>query len=217
MSTSHTSSAAVSHVGAVGGSGVPEPTTAPSGVELTKPAEFETDEHSLGCGLRAIVAVTILSVMLAGRELSVAFALLSKRGRGSFYPLFLATYLPTVDRKTADRWRAAYECFRPLLPLDDDRTECPEIEKIRLTALYRLCKGDATESQRKAALVLAEQGVTVTEKMAASLVKGDDTAAHAPRRRKRTIELDNGTVEVRVDGDDVATALRKALAACEAI
>jgi len=186
---------------------------APEALDRHKPAEFEIDEHSLGCGIRRMAALTILSVLVIGRELVCAFQLLSKRGRGSLYPVFLATYLPTVDRKTADRWRAAYECFRELIPLDEDRTECPEIEKIRLTALYRLCKGDATESQRKAALALAEQGVTVTEKMAASLVKGDGAAAHAPRRRKRTIQIPNGVIEVRVSDDNVIAALENALAA----
>lgn len=186
---------------------------APEALERHKPAEFEIDEHSLGCGIRRMAALTILSVLVIGRELVCAFQLLSKRGRGSLYPVFLATYLPTVDRKTADRWRAAYECFRALIPLDEDRTECPEIEKIRLTALYRLCKGDATESQRKAALALAEQGVTVTEKMAASLVKGDGAAAHAPRRRKRTIQIPNGVIEVRVSDDNVIAALHNAIAA----
>jgi hypothetical protein len=182
-------------------------------LEHDKPVQFEVDEHSLGCGIRKMVALTILSVLVIGRELVCAFQLLSKRGRGSLFPVFLATYLPTIDRKTADRWRAAYECFRELIPLDDDQTECPEIEKIRLTALYRLSKTDVTNSQRKAALALAGQGVIVTEKIAVSLVKGDNAARHSPQRRKRTIQIPNGVIEIRVTDDDVLAALQNAIAA----
>jgi hypothetical protein len=180
---------------------------------LKQPTEFRDDEHSIGCVVKGMLAQSIWGLLLLGRELSVAFELLSKRGRGSLYPLFLSTYLPTIDRKTADRWRTAYACFKKLLPIDEDRTDCPEIERFRLTAIYRLCRSDASESHRKAALALANQGVVVSENMAASLVKGDAAKSAAPRLRKHTIELANGAVEIRVDDDDVATALRSALAA----
>lgn len=193
----------------------PDPANA-SRSALAQPLEFRDDEHSLGCVVNDMLAQSILSLLLLGRELSVAFELLSKRSRDSLYPLFLSTYLPTVDRKTADRWRAAYARFRTLLPIDGDRTDCPELaalERFRLTAIYRLCRSDASDAHRKAALALADQGVTVSEQMAASLVKGDAAKPAALRRRKRTIQLDNGTVEIRVlDGDDAA-ALRNALAA----
>lgn len=182
-------------------------------VTLERLAEFHDDEHSLGCVVKGMLAQSIWGLLLLGRELSVAFELLSKRGRGSLYPLFLSTYLPTIDRKTADRWRTAYACFKTLLPIDEDGTICPEIERFRLTAIYRLCRSDAAEAHRKAALAMANQGVVVSENMAASLVKGDAAKSAAPRLRKHTIELANGAVEVRVSDDDVAAALRSALAA----
>ncbi len=180
---------------------------------VAKPNEFLDDEHSLGCEIRRIVSLTIIAILLIGRELSVAFDLFSKRGRGSLYPLFLATYLPTVDRKTADRWRLAYSCFRTLVSLDDNRTQCPEMEKIRLTAVYRLCRGDATPAHREAALALARNGVVVTQELAASLVRGDRGPVPPTSPRKtRSFEVPNGKVSVRVDDGDIFLALTKALA-----
>lgn len=177
-----------------------------------KPTEFMDDEHSLGCEIRRIVSLTILAVLVTGRELSVAFDLLSKRGRGSLYPLFLATYLPTLDRKTADRWRTAYQCFRTLIALDDHRTMCPECENLRLSAVYRLCRNDATAAHREAALALARNGVVVTQELAASLVKGDrGKVSQSSPRKTRSIEVPNGKVSVQVDDGDILTALTKAL------
>ena len=178
-----------------------------------QPPDFRDDEHSLGCVVREMLAQSIWGLLLLGRELTAAFDLLSKRGRGSLYPRFLSDYLPTIDRKTSDRWRAADAGFKSLLPIDEDRTECPEIERFRLTAIYRLCRSDASESHRRAALALAKQGVAISEQLAASLVKGDAAKPAALRLRKHTITLANGAVEVRVVGDDVAAALRSALAA----
>ena len=185
----------------------------PETSEHHKRAECEVDEHSLGCVVKNMLTQSIWGLLLLGRELSVAFELLSKRGRDSLYPLFLSTYLPTVDRKTADRWRTAYDRFKTLLPIDEDGTICPEIERFRLTAIYRLCRSDASDAHRKAALALARQEVVISEKMAASLVKGDAVSPAAPRHRKRTIQLENGTVEIRVLDDDDAATLRNALAA----
>lgn len=184
---------------------------------VIQPQEFLDDEHSLGCEIRRIVSLTIMAILLIGRELSVAFDLFSKRGRGSLYPLFLATYLPTVDRKTADRWRLAYSCFCGLVALDDNRTQCPEIEKIRLTAVYRLCRSDASDAHREAALGLARKGVVVTQELAASLVKGEcGRSGKSTPRKSRSIKVSNGTVEVRVADGDVVAALTKALAAVHA-
>lgn len=181
---------------------------------IAKPSEFLDDEHSLGYEIRRIVSQTILAVLVTGRELSVAFDLLSKRGRGSLYPLFLATYLPTMDRKTADRWRTAYQCFRTLLALDDHRTQCPECENLRLSAVYRLCRSDATADHRKAALGLARNGVVVTQELAASLVKGDrGPVSQTSPRKSHSIEVPNGKVSVRVEDGDIISALTIALAA----
>lgn len=179
---------------------------------IKQPSEFRDDEHSIGCVVTNMLAQSIWGLLLLGRELSVAFELLSKRGRGSLFPTFLATYAPVLDRKAADRYRNAYICFKSLLPIDEDRTDCPEVERFRLTAIYRLCRSDASEAHRQAALALAQQGVVVSEQMATSLVKGDAAKTTAPRLRKHTINLENGTVEVRLSDGNIAAALQHALA-----
>jgi hypothetical protein len=107
---------------------------------------------------------------------------------------------------------AAYQCFESLVSIENG-TECPNLERLRVTALYRLSKSDATAEHRQAALALTERGITVTEKLAASLIRGDDARLAAePRDRKRVIKTGNGSVEIRVKDGDFKSALEAALA-----
>ncbi len=174
---------------------------------------FRDEEHALGLALSEMTEPTMRNVLKRGGACKKAERLLAERGRSNLMPVFMATYLPAVDEKSIARSGAAYDAFHSLLPLDDSQAACAEIESFRLGAIYRLSRPDATAAHRKELLALAKAGGVVTEEIATSLIKRDvDQSVTSRRPRKRTIALRRGTIEIRVEDDDVVGALREALA-----
>ncbi len=176
-----------------------------------KPHDFTDDEHMTGLQLADSVPTTVLHIYQVGEMLWQAHQSFCQRGRGSLWKKFCKEYLPAMDRKTLDRWRIAYDKFRDLVKDKNGGPLCPHFGNIRLTALYRLAKADATDGHRRAALALAERGITVNEKLAGSLVAGDAPVKNSRRERKPVKSLVNGAVEVRSEDGNFLQVLMAAI------
>lgn len=171
---------------------------------------FLTDEDSIGRVVEGLHIRTNADGFKLGREASEVEKLLFKRSRGDLYGTFLETYLPALDPKLVLKWKGAYEAFSSLLPLDDDPLTLPELELLRLGGIFRLSQS-AHDAPRKAALALARQGIVVTDEIAQSLLRGNGPKTPLARRRKTTISVSSGIVDVRITGSDVPKALAEAL------
>ena len=186
------------------------PTAAPVVGSMQKLIDFTDQEHETGLQLAHRMPTTVLHMLQTGQMLARVHASLCQRGRGSLWKKFCHEYLPAMDRKTLDRWRLAFDKFKNLLEDTKSGKPAAPLGNVRLTALYRLTKSDASDGHRRAALVLAERGITVTEKLAASLVAGDSPRSSSPPR-KQVKSLVNGAVEVRSDDGNFLTVLKAAL------
>lgn len=175
-----------------------------------KPIGFTDQEHTTGLQLAERLPTTVLHILQTGQMLSRVHESLCQRGRGSLWKKFCHEYLPAMDRKTLDRWRTAFDKFQALVEVTKGGKSVSLLGNVRLTAVYRLTQSDATDGHRRAALILAERGITVTEKLAASLVAGDSPRpSSSPRKQVKS--LVNGAVEVRSDDGNFLTVLKAAL------
>jgi hypothetical protein len=178
---------------------------------------FTDDEQSIGRQLQELAPTTIARILLVGQKLAEAHASLSRRGRGSKYPDFCEEFLPTIDQKTLDRWRQTYEGFCNVVSITPEiGTDCPYLSNLRLTAMYRLTRPGVTDDLRNAALTLAKTGLVVTEKLAASLVNGNDMPQkQATTIHRKKVPLPSGTVRISINHPDFKEALMEAISLLE--
>lgn len=185
----------------------------PSAERRVPKLEGVTDEeHRLGLQLQTEIPGTVERVLAVGKDLATAHESLCRPGRSSTFAAFCDYYLPSLERKTLDRWRLCYVSFRALLKNSDDKygNTCPYSENIRLTALYRLSATDVTDADRRTAIEAAKNGKIVDVKLAAAIVgKRSGTAAEKKYRKK--ISLPGGHVTLSLNHQDWAQALSEAL------
>lgn len=180
--------------------------------EPAPPDGFTDEEHELGLKLQREVPNTLAHVFAVGKMLDAAHQSLCGPGRSSTFGDWCEYYLPSIDRKTLDRWRLAYANFQPLLA--DDGAEgghaCLPSENIRLTAIYRLSASDATDADRKTAIDAARNGKVVDVKFA-NLLVGKRLSPTTTKTFRKNIELPAGKVTLSLNHDDWAQALSEAL------
>jgi hypothetical protein len=183
---------------------------------VQKLAGVTDEEHELGLTLQTEIPGTVERVLAVGRNLASAHESLCRPGRSSTYAEFCTHYLPSIDRKTLDRWRLAYVNFNVLL--GDGESEygqaCPYSENIRLTALYRLSATDVTDSDRKTAVDAAKNGKIVDVKLAAAIV-GKKSQVSSDKKFRKKISLPAGHITLAINHQDWKQALSEALGELE--
>lgn len=169
---------------------------------------FTKFEHEAGVNLSREIPGTVAKVFAIGKLLAEVHDSICKRGSTSLYGAWLKEYLPSLERRSVDRWRAAYQAFAPLLAAEESRQAC--LDRFSITAIYKLSEKKATLANRKTAILLAEEQ-EVTAGLAAQLVNGSAKRSATANRLK--IDLKGvGTVNVKLEGsDDFAGALSSAL------
>jgi hypothetical protein len=179
---------------------------------VPKLAGLTDEEHQLGLKLQTEIPGTVERVLAVGRDLATAHESLCRPGRSSSFADFCDHYLPSIDRKTLDRWRLAYVNFRSLLTDGDGEygQACPYSENIRLTALYRLSATDVTEADRRTAVEAAKNGKVVDVKLASAIVGKKEVTSPVKKYRKK-ISLPAGQVILSLNHQDWRQALSEAL------
>jgi len=169
---------------------------------------FTKFEHDAGLNLSREIPGTVAKVFTVGKLLAEVHDSICKRGSTSLYGAWVKEYLPSLERRSVDRWRAAYQAFAPLLEAEASRQAC--LDRFSITAIYKLSEKRATLANRKAALLLAEQQ-EITAGLASQLVNG--SAKNSATANRLKIDLEGlGTVNVKLEGsDDFAGALSSAL------
>jgi hypothetical protein len=170
------------------------------------------EEHQLGLKLQTEIPGTVARVLVVGKDLATAHESLCRPGRASSFADFCDHYLPSIDRKTLDRWRLAYVNFRSLLTDSEDEYghACPYSENIRLTALYRLSATDVTDADRRTAVEAAKNGKVVDVKLASAIVGKKGGTPPAKKYRKK-ISLPAGCITLSLNHQDWVQALSEAL------
>jgi len=183
-------------------------------VQVTRRLPANEDLHRLGLKLLACCDKGVSVVLEAGECLARAHAAYCKLGRNSEYGKWLKRYGPSIERKTADRWRRVYECFSGKLNADS-------LSKFRLTALYALSEESVPERVREEAIARAEAGETISVLVAEELrTRYVAPALPNPKAKKRkavseTISVAGGKVTVHVAGSNVLDALKSAIETVE--
>lgn len=175
-------------------------------------SDFTEEEVMIGEQISSELPSTVIQILAIGKKLSAAHASMVNRGRDSLWKRYCEVFALAVEQKTIDRWRKSYDKFAAIAQ-DESGQFCPSILNMRLTALYRLSRDDASDKDRDAALAVAKSGKLVTEKLATELIKGTApiTKSDGQETYRTKVKLPSGSIVVSINHSDFREALEEAL------